>query len=466
MENSSQSLLNSNHNNNKNNETDYMGFKIYNDFVIVDSDYSNSRNHDKLLSSSIADYTKNAVTSLTQSILSFKDYLIPSQISINTLKNPIIFGINNSSSQKIEFELDSLIRFTYKNHFYKITNDLSNISFTSDSGWGCAIRSGQMLLGKALMNLNLSSPEFDLNQKYKQTENIKKIRKKIIELLFDNPLEISLNLNQKYEFKTFINYYTKNTSLIENEMKYISLLKKFVSEINQCYKNKNQQYTLSPFGILNILLIGKVLFKKQPGEWYSDVNILGIFTFIQNYIKVLQNVEIIHFKEGYICEETLLKKCFVVDETQNSTNTNVIDKNNTKYVFSKKGIIFVSIRLGVNAVEKCYYNGIKEFFLIRHNIGFVGGRPRKSFYFIGNAEEGLIYLDPHEPHTAPENLMKLSEKLTHYKYKTFVLPFETLSPGLSVGFSFGNLDEYLELIEDLKTYIGRENKIFDVKFIK
>ena len=459
MENPSQTFLNSSYNKNDNIETDYMGFQVYNDFIVVDSKNLNFKTENKLTTSaSFADYTKNAMTSLTKSVLNFKDYLMPSPVSINTLKNPMIFTVDNRSSEKIKFELDSLILFTYRNHFYKITNDLNNTNYISDKGWGCAIRCGQMVLAKALMNFNLSSPNID---------SVKKIRKNIIELFFDNPLEISLSLKQKYEFKKFINYDTNNTSLTPNEEKYISLLKPFVSEISQCYKNKNQQYTLSPFGILNILLLGKVLFNKQPGEWYSDVNILGIFTFIQNYMKVLQNVEIIHFKEGYICEETLLRKCFNKDdETQNSTDTNTINKNNTKYIFSKKGIIFVSIRLGLSTVEKSYFSGMKKFFLIRHNIGFVGGKPRKAFYFIGKAEEGLIYLDPHTLHTAPENMMKLDEKLPQYKSKTFVLPLENLSPGLSVGFIFGNLDEYLELMEDLTNYSKREDKIFDIKFFK
>lgn len=457
MENPSQTFLNSSHNNNKNIETDYMGFQIYNDFVIVDPKHLNFKTHNELTSVSFADYTKNAMTSLTKSVLNFKDYLMSSPVSINTLKNPMIFTVDNKSSEKIKIELDSLIIFTYRNHFYKITNDLNNTSYTSDKGWGCAIRCGQMVLAKALINFNLSALNID---------STKKIRKNIIELFFDNPLEISL-LQQKHEFEKFIKYYSNSTSLTPNEEKYIALLKPFISEINQYYKNKNQQYTLSPFGILNILLLGKVLSNKQPGEWYSDVIVLGIFTFIQNYIKVLENVEIIHFKEGYICEETLLRKCFSKDdETQNSADTNAINKNNAKYIFSKKGIIFVSIRLGLSTVEKNYLSGIKKFFSIRHNIGFVGGKPRKAFYFIGKAEEGLIYLDPHTLHTAPENMMKLDEKLPQYKSKTFVLPFENLSPCLSVGFIFGNLDEYLELMEDLANYTKREDKIFDIKFFK
>ena len=172
MENPSQTFLNSSHNNNENIETDNMGFQIYNDFIVVDSKNLNFKTQNKL-TSSFADYTKNAMTSLTKSVLNFKEYLMPSPVSINTLKNPMIFTVDNRSSEKITFELDSLILFTYRNHFYKITNDLNNSSYISDKGWGCAIRCGQMILAKALMNFNLSAHNIDI---------AKKIRKNIIEL--------------------------------------------------------------------------------------------------------------------------------------------------------------------------------------------------------------------------------------------------------------------------------------------
>ena len=67
-----------------------------------------------------------------------------------------------------------------------------------------------------------------------------------------------------------------------------------------------------------------------------------------------------------------------------SKNNDFIEIKNEKYYFKKIGIIYVSIRLGLNSISKEYYKSLKELFLCKYCLG-INWRERKIsilFYWI------------------------------------------------------------------------------------
>jgi len=56
-----------------------------------------------------------------------------------------------SDLQQIRSDVQSRLWFTYRRGFLQI----GNTSFTSDRGWGCMLRCGQMVIGQALIFLHL-----------------------------------------------------------------------------------------------------------------------------------------------------------------------------------------------------------------------------------------------------------------------------------------------------------------------
>lgn len=52
-------------------------------------------------------------------------------------------------------DIRSKLWFTYRKGFIPIGG--CNSTFTSDKGWGCMLRCGQMVLGQALLKLHLGS---------------------------------------------------------------------------------------------------------------------------------------------------------------------------------------------------------------------------------------------------------------------------------------------------------------------
>lgn len=53
--------------------------------------------------------------------------------------------------QQIRNDIQSRLWFTYRKGFVQI----GNTNFTSDRGWGCMLRCGQMVIGQALIFLHL-----------------------------------------------------------------------------------------------------------------------------------------------------------------------------------------------------------------------------------------------------------------------------------------------------------------------
>lgn len=53
--------------------------------------------------------------------------------------------------QQIRSDIQSRLWFTYRRGFLQI----GNTNFTSDRGWGCMLRCGQMVIGQALIFVHL-----------------------------------------------------------------------------------------------------------------------------------------------------------------------------------------------------------------------------------------------------------------------------------------------------------------------
>ncbi|KAJ2691668.1 hypothetical protein GGH99_002245 [Coemansia sp. RSA 1285] len=58
-------------------------------------------------------------------------------------------------------------------------------------------------------------------------------------------------------------------------------------------------------------------------------------------------------------------------------------------------LLLVPVRLGLSRLNLGYIPKIKTLFQIPQSVGLVGGKPSRSFYFIGRQGDNLFYLDPH-----------------------------------------------------------------------
>ncbi|KAJ2718936.1 hypothetical protein H4S00_003623, partial [Coemansia sp. D1744] len=71
------------------------------------------------------------------------------------------------------------------------------------------------------------------------------------------------------------------------------------------------------------------------------------------------------------------------------------DEPNTTRGTWRPLLLLVPVRLGLSRLNLGYIPKIKTLFQIPQSVGLVGGKPSRSFYFIGRQGDSLFYLDPH-----------------------------------------------------------------------
>lgn len=136
------------------------------------------------------------------------------------------------------------------------------------------------------------------------------------------------------------------------------------------------------FSIQSISRMGELI-GKRPGNFFSDIDVIQMFSDIKSEFTTLENISIHRFQNNII-EKELIEKFFdLVDKNNiniNETENETYMFQNNKYKLKKhkdknvSGIIFLSIRIGLSSISMEYVNPISSLFLMKNCIGFVGGK--------------------------------------------------------------------------------------------
>lgn len=367
---------------------------------------------------------------------------------ISNLKNYVKYNLINYGSNLLDFskftqvrifdkdfstkikndllvnELNFIIYFSYRSDFYPIIHNEE--LWTTDCGWGCMIRASQMMLSRAIFCLKLS--EFQKTHETKEEGYVEHLRR----------------LNVCF-----------------------TTLMMFLETAEEITENTGFKYPY--FSIYQVISHGLKI-GKGPGQWFSDVNMVNIFSQINEENKVLGQIQILTFSDNLIEEETILKNCFkekVCDCSQQQIRCICFKINDKAYEFERGGIIFVSSRVGLDSIDPMYFTPIARMFSIKNNIGLVGGRGNYAMYFVGVTDNNrLIYLDPHFKQYALKNMSEIclpDSQNSFLKKRFYFLDIKQASPAFTFGAYFNNLAEFKQLQYSLKLYSRTENAIFKYK---
>ena len=248
---------------------------------------------------------------------------------------------NEKDLDRYNKNIKKILLITYRSKYRKQINIKNRYEYNSDCGWGCMIRSCQMILCRALYKI--------FKYDYKLEGDIVK---HIIPFIMDKNLNIVNN-----NYLGMDSYITK--------LKELS--KKDIVEIDP------------PFSIHKIVILGEK-FGRTSGEWFSDFELPKIYDMINTTFDIVPNLSIIHFN-SFIEIKTILERCF--KEIDSDKENNILNDDNKnkifeiegkKYLMEKMGLLFVSVRLGLDNVAPDYFPSIKNLFACKECLGFIGGK--------------------------------------------------------------------------------------------
>ena len=349
------------------------------------------------------------------------------QIKFNSCKNNFyIFHKyynlkENNNKNSLINKLSQILYFTYRKNFPIIYNNMQK-KYTSDNGWGCMIRCGQMIMCRALFKYF----------KFIYFKNIYKSLFKTIQYFLEIPFDLKdLPLN----LKPMINKYSKSN-------------------------NKKILKIYPPFSIKSICKMGEY-YDKTAGKWFSDVNLVNIFKSISEYFELFKDLKILNFQNSLNIKDVLNNN---FEEIENSNSNECFEFNKKYYKLNKVGIIFVSCRIGLNSIAKEYYETIKKIFSCKNCIGIIGGRLNLAYYFIGynNEKNELLYLDPHTTNKVVDNLDTKNFIKNYIIKEIHCLKIEKLVTAFTIGFIFRNIQEFKNLYSWLLEYTKNEYSCFSL----
>lgn len=359
-------------------------------------------------------------------------------------------------------EVNKFIWFSYRSNFKEMV--YNNKIYSSDAGWGCMIRVGQMILAKGIFQLfRINSFDEFCNDKL---------------YLF---LDHSTNHKNISKSRIMPNDYT---DLLPND-----------SLNNDNTINDNKKI----FPYYSIREICKIypFISKGPGQWYSNYDLIAIIQCITAKYNPLSGAKIINFSEGTMYIQDIIDECFEkvychccalsFEQLLPITSREEIDSyvileipkcikticqcfkdsyfySGSYYILKHKFIMFISVRHGLYDLEEEYIQSILDFYDIKHNIGIIGGKNKRALYFIGYNKTELICLDPHFVQNTCDldSLLSGNGKET-YKPSYFTVNISQISPSFSLGIFCKNINDFQELIDQTVQHSQLKNSLFSIK---
>ncbi|XP_065081402.1 cysteine protease ATG4D [Ochlerotatus camptorhynchus] len=337
------------------------------------------------------------------------------------------------------FKRDFITRLwmTYRKEFQ--TMDDSN--YTSDCGWGCMIRSGQMLLAQGLL-INF------LGRNWRWDASAESLKLNYNSLSYQDTIH-----------RRIIRWFGDTSS------------------------------RTSPFSIHTLVALGKASGKK-PGDWYGPGSVAHL---LRQAVKLAaQEISDLDGINVYVAQDCAVYIQDIIDECTVSTaptvapwqkkltsasnspssssspgtstatsTTNATAGPSSASTTSASGesshwkslILLVPLRLGTEKLNPIYSDCLKAMLSLENCIGIIGGRPKHSLYFVGFQEDKLIHLDPHYCQDMVDvNQESFLVSSFHCKSPR-KMKLNKMDPSCCIGFYCETREDFFKFVDNVKPFL-------------
>ncbi|KAF4992059.1 hypothetical protein FGRMN_7410 [Fusarium graminum] len=268
--------------------------------------------------------------------------------------------------------------------------------FSSDSGWGCMIRSGQSLLANAITMVRLGRGQ------YKHPPN-----------------------TTAYHISNIKEDWRQGQSLEEE----CRILRDFADDPK------------APYSIHSFVRHGASACGKYPGEWFGPSATARCIQALANSHE--PEIRVYSTGDGPdVYEDEFMKIAKPSNEAFHPT------------------LVLVGTRLGIDKITPVYWEALIAALQMSQSVGIAGGRPSSSHYFIGAQGSFLFYLDPHHTRPAlpyHENPAEYTDEeiASCHTSRLRRIHVREMDPSMLIGFLIRSEDDWQDWKRRVKHVQGK-----------
>ncbi|MEQ2268366.1 hypothetical protein XENORESO_006950 [Xenotaenia resolanae] len=287
----------------------------------------------------------------------------------------------------------SRVWLTYREDFAPLPGS----TLTSDCGWGCMLRAGQMMLAQALV-LHFLGRDWTwsealslqpLDAETRTTTAAKRLVASLEASLQGTPRTSESEPCLVPQAQASASASAEEADAHLKEMYHRNLVSWF------------GDVSLAPLGLHGLVRIG-LRMGKQAGDWYgpavvahilkkavkeaTDPSLAGITAYVSQDCTVY-SVDVMDCHKAPRAGESSEERPHVAQNSQPSSAPTVPE--------NRAVIILIPVRLGGERTNPEYFEFAKSILSLEYCIGIIGGKPKQACYFVGFQDDNLIYMDPH-----------------------------------------------------------------------
>ncbi|TRY91942.1 hypothetical protein DNTS_035443 [Danionella cerebrum] len=334
-----------------------------------------------------------------------------------------------------EFRKDftSRVWLTYREGFPALRGS----SLTSDCGWGCTLRAGQMLLAQGLLLHFVGrdwfwSDALTLEPLDAETRTSSVARRLVatIEASFQGerpqtmqPIFSAQGGAEDTDHHTIVSWFGDEPS--------------------------------SRLGIHRLVQLGMTS-GKQAGDWYGPAVVAHILRKAVGEADdaLLKGISV------YVAQDCTVYSADVMDGHSGKTGSQRDPQglNSAAAPDSRAVIILVPVRLGGEKINPEYLSLVKAILSLEFCIGIIGGKPKQAYYFVGFQDDSLIYMDPHYC----QSFVDVST--SDFPLQSFHCPspkkmaFSKMDPSCTIGFYSKDVEHFEIICNELSKILQPSSK--------
>ncbi|XP_054142175.1 cysteine protease ATG4C [Melozone crissalis] len=330
-----------------------------------------------------------------------------------------------------EFRKDFISRIwlTYREEFPQIQGS----ALTTDCGWGCTLRTGQMLLAQGLMLHFLGRawvwPEaLAMDGCDSESWPSSTVRR------LTASLEASLTPDRdpRLPARPPARRDCDGTDR-RNELYHRKIISWFGDS------------PLAAFGLHQLIEYGKKS-GKMAGDWYGPAVVAHI---LRKAVEEARDPEL----QGvtvYVAQDCTVYSSDVIDR-----QCSLLDSGRAG---PKAVIVLVPVRLGGERTNTDYLEFVKGILSLEYCVGIIGGRPKQSYYFAGFQDDSLIYMDPHYCQSFVDVSIKDFPLESFHCPSPKKMSFKKMDPSCTIGFYCRTVQDFEKASEEITKMLKSSSK--------